>query len=347
MLTRSKVKGALAGIAIGDALGMPVEGFTPEKIQAKYPNGVRKYEVPNGHKWFNGQAAGTTTDDTQLTIAVLKAIMEAGSFDLDVIAKYHVLATKENNNGWGRSTTESIRRLANGVHWKESGITSEPKRGTGNGAPMKVLPLAIWFSCCGMKEREGFNQKLVDFSAMTHYTKMSAYAAIVHTHILTHCLLTLSKNYTYDWNLLDTLNYLFGFESESSSMYPDDAFSVKHLNDVEDDFELQLDKLRDVLKESWDSDRIHKEFGGGSYYVFHSLPFTYAHWIRNNKTIDILYEVIEGGGDTDSNGSMIASMLGALHGIEFFEAQKHLMDLKIMPELMGLADQFCNLFGIP
>ena len=66
MLTRDKILGMLVGGAIGDAWGMGVETWTPEKIKEVHPNGVPEFVAPIGHKWFDAEKhpPGTTTDDT-------------------------------------------------------------------------------------------------------------------------------------------------------------------------------------------------------------------------------------------------------------------------------------------
>jgi ADP-ribosyl-[dinitrogen reductase] hydrolase len=350
VITRNKVRGALAGVVIGDALGMPVEGWTKEAIAKKFPGGIRKYEDPKetGHKWFNGLRAGATTDDTQLTASVLKAIMEADSFDMDAIAKYHALAMSEDNNGWGRTTKEAIRRLNNGVHWSESGKTTDEKMGTGNGVPMKVTPLAILYSCCSGSGKHGFNQKLVDFGAMTHYTRISALAGIVHTHILSGLLANTSPvNYSLDWDFIDLIRAIFWWQSDENKGDPT-YYTVQHLNETPDSLELSLYRLRDMLKEGWDLEQVHSEFGNGTYYVLHSLCFTYAYFLRGHLSIQSLYDVVSAGGDTDSNGSMLGAMLGALHGIELFEQKehRHLLDNEGVNMMLSLADTFCRKFGL-
>mgnify|MGYP001433515367 CR=1 FL=1 len=83
---RNKIQGMFLGVAIGDSLGMPVETWGRERILQQYPNGIQRYETPDGHKWFAGEEAGTVTDDTQLTLAVIKGMILGNGFDLDEIS---------------------------------------------------------------------------------------------------------------------------------------------------------------------------------------------------------------------------------------------------------------------
>lgn len=63
--------GCLLGLAIGDALGAPVEFSTRAQIVAQYgPEGIR--ELAPRH----GQPAGTYTDDSQMSVATARGILD-------------------------------------------------------------------------------------------------------------------------------------------------------------------------------------------------------------------------------------------------------------------------------
>ena len=67
-----KFKGCLLGLAIGDALGAPVEFLSLEKIKEKYgEKGIQRFDVWDGFK------AGSYTDDTQLSLATAKGCIHA------------------------------------------------------------------------------------------------------------------------------------------------------------------------------------------------------------------------------------------------------------------------------
>lgn len=154
-VNKDKVRGMFLGTAVGDALGMPVEGWSADKIKETHGR-VTSYLDPKGHKWFDGMKAGTTTDDTQLTLTVAEALIEGGGIDLDTQVKHHVKAFKTHTSGWGRTTKEAIEKLANGVHWSESGSYSPTEtdegvkkpgpRGFGNGVAMKAGPIGVYLS---------------------------------------------------------------------------------------------------------------------------------------------------------------------------------------------------------
>ncbi|MFQ5723712.1 MAG: ADP-ribosylglycohydrolase family protein [Terriglobia bacterium] len=74
MPRREQYTGCLLGLALGDALGFPVEGMSLERIRRTFgPAGVEDF-VDGG--WL-GLPHGTVSDDTQITMAVARAVEKA------------------------------------------------------------------------------------------------------------------------------------------------------------------------------------------------------------------------------------------------------------------------------
>jgi ADP-ribosylglycohydrolase len=68
-------------------------------------------------------------------------------------------------------------------------------------------------------------------------------------------------------------------------------------------------------------------------------------FIKNPHSIESLYDVINAGGDTDTNGSILGAMLGALNGTEIFP--KELIESipkEYYEEVMDLANRFADKF---
>lgn len=80
-----RILGCLQGVATGDAIGKQTETLSREAVTRWYPAGVRGFEGPPGAviPRYVGNAKrewriGETTDDTERTIAVARAILEDG-----------------------------------------------------------------------------------------------------------------------------------------------------------------------------------------------------------------------------------------------------------------------------
>lgn len=63
---------------------------------------------------------------------------------------------------------------------------------------------------------------------------------------------------------------------------------------------------------------IARVFGIQRFHAADSLPATWAFFLQNPYHIRTLYDVVNAGGDTDSNGAMVGALLGALNGMSIF-----------------------------
>ncbi len=88
MLTNENVKSALLGLAVGDALGVPVEFYSRDELKEHPVTGMRA----NG-AWR--QPIGTWSDDTSMTIAAMESIARLKKFDANDIMKNFVRWLKE------------------------------------------------------------------------------------------------------------------------------------------------------------------------------------------------------------------------------------------------------------
>lgn len=324
---QDKVRAAFLGVAIGDALGMPVETFSAERIAADYGRIDRYYE-PKDHKWFKGEPAGMVTDDTQLTLAVAQAMISCveqgiNPLSMDAQAAHHVRSMKdEGTKGWGHSTRDSVRRLSNGVDWKSSGQA----KGVGNGVPMKILPVGLYLA--KIIDDDAKVNECLDFigqlSAMTHQTSISASAGIVQAMAVYSCFVNTPKKL----KIPSMVELLVKASDLGKTVFPDT---------ITDDLTESIKLLAE--HERFDKDAIIKQFGAGTCYCYHSVPFTLMFFVKNPTSIESLYDVISAGGDTDSNGSMLASLLGALNGTSVFP-QSLIDELPDRDKVLAVADEF-------
>ena len=359
-MNRNTLFGMVIGGAIGDAWGMPVETWSPERIREVYPNGITNFIPPKDHKWYDPikTPAGTTTDDTQLTIATMKGLISGSkksgatfSNYMDSIAHEHCMAARATMDGWGTTTRDAVRRLTNGVRWDQSGKTSEANRGTGNGVPMKCSPLAAWAASPAardmMTEDFKFHQWCVSYSAMTHYSKMSAYATLCHVNAVLFCLNREIADLEFNQVRYIATQWPFECEKDNDS----NSYSVAELSDSQDNIQDRMNKLTELRSEvpDMEQDEIIQSFGTGSCYIYDSLPFSYAWFIKNPWSIRAsIHDVIHAGGDTDTNAKIVGEMLGALHGYDSIKTYLPwaISGLIGHDQLLAVADEFCDTFGI-
>src|SRR5262245_54260390 len=87
-----RARGCLLGLAIGDALGAPLEGLSAQQIRAHY-NVVVDY-VDGARAWkkkpYRWRMPGLYTDDTQQALAIADVLLEQSRVDPERLAKLYV-----------------------------------------------------------------------------------------------------------------------------------------------------------------------------------------------------------------------------------------------------------------
>ena len=141
--TVDRALGALYGVALGDAMGMPSEGKSRDVIRAEFGWIDRFLPGPDREFVPGGLPAGAVTDDTQQTVLVAEGIVEAGGrIDPRILARRIVAwadALGDTAGSFlGPSSARAIDALRSGVPPEESGGF-----GTTNGAAMRIVPVGI------------------------------------------------------------------------------------------------------------------------------------------------------------------------------------------------------------
>ena len=87
--TRIRALGALYGLALGDALGMPTQSLPRAEIVARYGPLVGGFHPgPDGHPLAAGLPAGSVTDDTEQAVLLARLIVAGrGEVDAGALAR--------------------------------------------------------------------------------------------------------------------------------------------------------------------------------------------------------------------------------------------------------------------
>ncbi len=131
----SRAESAFVGLAIGDSLGAPVEFMTTHEIKAQY--GTLKEFVGGG--WLRLRP-GQVTDDTQMSLCIARAIVAAKGWSLRGIADNFAAWMKSKPIDVGDTCRKGIRNYI----LKGELEVSYNRWGAGNGAVMRMLPVALF-----------------------------------------------------------------------------------------------------------------------------------------------------------------------------------------------------------
>ena len=172
---RDRGMGALLGLAVGDAMGMPTQGMRRRDILADYGPITGLRAAGPRQRIASGLPAGTVTDDTEQAMLLADLLLQGGGqidplmFASALTDWERAMEAKGSLDLLGPSTREAVRRIAAGTPPAEAG-----RGGATNGAAMRITPV-------GLARRPDPLPDLVDAvveaSIVTHNTSIGLAAA--------------------------------------------------------------------------------------------------------------------------------------------------------------------------
>ncbi|HEY6872222.1 MAG TPA: ADP-ribosyl-[dinitrogen reductase] hydrolase [Geobacteraceae bacterium] len=264
---RSRARAAFIGLAVGDALGAPVEFLTATEIEAEY--GVLKEIVGGG--WLRLKP-GKVTDDTEMALCIARAVAANGEWSLTGIA--------DNFAGWLKSRPvdvgDTCRRGIRNYMLKGTLETPPNQWDAGNGALMRMLPVALFT----LGNERMMAECVVAQARITHNHPLSDGACVVMGKLLHLALLGASKT-----RLRSELELLFA-EYEQFRFHAYKGLSTGYVVDTMQtvlyhffrgrDFE---ECLVDTVNRGGDADTTGAIVGAlaGAYYDLEAIP---KRWLK-------------------------------------------------------------------
>jgi len=169
---KNRYRGCLLGLAVGDALGAPLEFLEREEIEQRF--GLLRDMVGGG--WLDTEP-GEWTDDTQMALALARSIVRVGEIDPADIAVLFVEWFNTMPKDVGNTTARSLRHLADGVPWSEAGVQTLQELGgsaPSNGSLMRSAPIAMMN--CG--DEEALIRHSIDVSRITHADPLACWSCV-------------------------------------------------------------------------------------------------------------------------------------------------------------------------
>ena len=306
----SRAYGALAGLALGDALGMPTQAMSPEQIRAVYGHITGLVDGDASQPYAPGMPAGSVTDDTEqaLLIASLlvrgrgtssgRVALEAGEFAHALLAWEDSMIERGSLDLLGPSTKAALERVRAG----EDPLTVGGA-GTTNGAAMRVTPIGIAMPTA---DPEAFADAVWSSCQVTHATRQgfqsaALVAAAVSFGIDAACSPSLDLR-SLLWKALSYVDSL----PERGAWTPDpDVVAATRRA-------MQL-----VANPASSSLACLVEQVGTSVASAQAIPMAFA-LLARDPSPQALLDAANIGGDTDTIGAIAGAILGAALGFEVF-----------------------------
>lgn len=284
-----EIKSALFGVAVGDALGVPVE-FNSRETIAENPVtdmiGYGTYNLP----------PGTWSDDSSLTFCLAEAMTQ--EFDLHTIGENFVKWYKE--EFWtargevfdiGIATIQAIARLAKGEMPQLAGCIDESSNG--NGSLMRILPLLFYIQDMPVSERYEITKQV---SSITHGHIRSVIACFYYLEFARQIMECKDKFEIYQ-NLQNEITH----HLSSISIHPSEIAVFDRLlkNDIH---QLPEDEIE------------------SSGYVLHTLEASIWCLLTTECYKDAVLKAVNLGADTDTTAAVTGGLAGLLYGLNSIPA---------------------------
>ena len=335
----SRAYGALAGLALGDALGMPTQAMSPAQIRAVYGRITGIVDGDASQPYAPGMPAGSVTDDTEQALLVASLLVRgrgasSGRVALDAGEFAHALLDWEDSmiergslDLLGPSTKAALERVRAGEDPLSVGGA-----GTTNGAAMRVTPIGIAVSTA---DPEAFADAVWSSCQVTHAT---------HQGFQSAALVAAAVSMGIDWDtpsasdmtalLWKALTYVDSLPERGAwTPDPDVVAATRRA--------MQL-----VANPASSSLECLVEQVGTSVASAQAIPMAFALLARDPSPRALL-DAANIGGDTDTIGAIAGAILGGALGeqvlpadsLSMIEEVSHLGLPSVALELLELRDQ--------
>ena len=296
--TASAARAALLGLAVGDALGVPVE-FAPRAARRQDPvTGMRAYGT-------HQQPAGTWSDDSSLTFCLAETLARpggrSGAPDLADFAQRSInwldsayWTAHDNVFDVGIATADAIRQLRNGKSPLASGGTAE--NSNGNGSLMRILPLCFHLLDQPIAERFRITSAV---SGVTHAHPRSVLGCFIYLEIARQLIFGLTKEIAYSTAIQQVNDFLASAPVVSEAEI---AHFHRVLQITREPYEAQI--LTDCQEGEISS----------SGYVVHTLEAALWCLLKHDTYAATVLAAVNLGDDTDTTGAVAGGLAGLAYG---------------------------------
>lgn len=328
----SRAYGALAGLALGDALGMPTQAMSPKQIQAVYGHVTGLVDGDKSQPYAPGMAAGSVTDDTEQALLIASLLLKGhgSGLNLDASEFSHALLAWEDSmiergslDLLGPSTKAALERVRAGENPLRVG-----GEGTTNGAAMRVTPIGI---AASTSDRQLFADAVWSSCQVTHATRQGFQSA---------ALVAAAVSLGIDAGAADVTDLLWKAVAFVRSLPERGAWSPEPDVVAATHRALKLAAQPSSSLE-WLAGQI-----GTAVASAQAIPMAFALLARDPSPRALL-QAANLGGDTDTIGAIAGAILGASLGVEVFDAyglaqveQVSQLDLpSVATDLLALRDR--------
>jgi len=298
-----RIRGALYGQAIGDALGIPGEFKSSKALALKYgeegPHGYEHVSRQGGASW----KAGEWSDDTEQALCIIDAwLIDKGELRGPTLAEQFCKWAETNGRGMGNHTWNVLSSGApylidpvavSKAVWEDSG-----RNAAANGAVMRTSAVGIL-----IPDNLDYTEEIATLAAQTtHYDPRCVASSVAVSVTIAKLVTGASVEGAVLAGIVKAENY-----------HPEvRTYAGMSLSDLELDEGMDNPNLK-----GWPPIGYTYKCLGAGFWALQEAKRLFDHRMRKGPSMfrKVLNRVIMAGGDTDTNGAVAGAMLGAYLGL--------------------------------
>lgn len=274
---RDAFRGCLLGAAVGDAIAQPFKGWSPARIDRE-PGDIGRQL---------GRGPARSSEDTALTVAVAEWLLEDETLAGRSLA-LRIAETYDADRGYGRTTTEFIRRVREGENWETASSHCFARGSFGNGAAARVAPVALRLR----GDRTAMERAVETSALVTHVHPLGVAGAIAQARQIVIAFDHRGQNF-------DPVAIAVELRSSTASR----------------EFREKLRTVEECLAKR-PGNKIVRDRLGCNATALGSVPTALYCFLSHPESFeDSIVAATALGGETDAIASMTGAIAGAYHGI--------------------------------
>ncbi len=302
-----RLMGCLYGQAVGDALGLGAEGQYAAGMARMFPNKLQRYDeiIPFAHvrRWRPAEY----TDDTDQMLCILNTLMSDGHVSPNTLAQNILHWIQTNGRGCGSLTYDIIKS----PNWTNTPIEKSQvvwnktnKQSAPNGGLMRTSVVGLW--------NENIKENAEAACKVTHYDPRCVGSCVIASMIINN-LVWHNREMSYD-----------------------------EIIEIANSYDNRIAEWVTLAKESKDISALDLDEENSMGYTLRTLAASlWCYWHSNDFTSGLI-DVVNEGGDADTNAAIACAILGAKYGYQSIPSH-YIDNMYNTNEYRNICEQFANL----
>lgn len=312
---KNRCVGAIAGFAIGDALGMPAAFLTRDQIRRYYGKPISSFIKAHPGHAGDSLPQGSYTDNTQTMLETAECLIECKRMNparhADALLSWFLNTVPHRTPS--AANLKACKHLSMGRAWNKSGVFSNCCA-----AALRMTPIGLFFS----RFPETLTRAAIDNCLITHNEPRARAASVSVAYLTARLMLSDERSWPGD-QVLETADHIAHMDEDLAAVLRWSAQST-HLPPEEALFEI-----------------------GTSSDCIETIPAAIYCFLKHPRNFsEAVLSAVNAGDAADSIAALTGSFIGALAGVEAIDKQ-WLREVENSDLLIGVGENLAQLLSQP